>query len=218
MFNAQSVRMRLALAAVAACLALPSVARAQLRTEITPFVASYYGLTHIATGTGLFNVGVPFTIDQQNAAAFGLRITIPVGARLALEGEFSYATSGVSATEDTLFGPGLDGGLSQNGNIIFGSVRAVFTPRRSNLFLLAGPAIVKRGGDAWEGIDSGDITDFGGVVGFGVRANVTPKFRINFTAQAYLYSFDAFPGAGTDPEFQADFLVGLGIPISLGGR
>ncbi len=218
MSHSSPVQRRLALAVVGLVVMAPSALFAQLRTEITPFVASYYGMTHIAKGKGLFNAGVPFTVDQNNAFAIGGRVTIPVGARLALEGEFAYAMSGVSATEDTLFGPGIDGGLSQSGSIIFGSVRAVFSPRRSNLFMLAGPAIIKRGGDAWKGVNSGDITDFGGVVGFGVRANVTPRFRLNLTAEAYLYSFDAFPNQGTDPEFQADVIVGLGIPISFGGH
>jgi hypothetical protein len=210
-----SARQRARLAFLAAMLAVPSVLTAQLRTEITPFVASYYGLTHLASGdVGPF-AGNPFTFDQKNAFALGARISVPVGARLSLEGEFTYARSGLSVTEQDALGPGLDGGISQDGNILFGSVRAVVSPRRSNLFLLAGPAIIKRGGDAWKGVKSSDITDFGGVVGFGIRANVTPRFRINFTAETYLYSFD---GGGSNSKFQADVLVGLGVPISIGGH
>jgi hypothetical protein len=89
----------------------------------------------------------------------------------------------------------------------------VFSPRRSNLFLLAGPAIIRRGGDAWDGASGSDVTDFGGVVGFGIRANVTPRFRLNFTAETYLYSFS---GGLADSDFQADVLVGVGVPIALG--
>jgi len=99
--------------------------------------------------------------------------------------------------------------------MIFGSIRALFSPRRSNLYFLVGPAIVKRGGDAWSGIDSGDLTDFGGVAGLGINANVTPSFRLNLTAESYLYSAD--PG-GTGSEFQADILVSIGVPIKLGGH
>jgi hypothetical protein len=192
---------------------VPGAVRAQQRTEITPFVASYYHLTHVASGTT--GAGNDFNIDQKNAVAFGGRITVPIGGRVAVEGEFTFATSGLAATEKDAFGPGLDGGLSQDGNIIYGSLRAVISPRRSNLYLLAGPAIVKRGGDAWKGVKSSDITDFGGVVGFGFRANVTPRFRVNFTAESYLYSFD---GGGPDSKFQSDLLVSLGIPISIGGH
>jgi hypothetical protein len=192
---------------------VPFALEAQQRTEITPFVASYYHLTHLASGTS--TAGNDFNFDQKNAVAFGGRITVPIGGRVAIQGEFTFATSGLAVTEKNGIGPGLDGGLSQDGNIIFGSLRAVLSPRRSNLFLLAGPAIVKRGGDAWDGVKSSDITDFGGVVGFGFRANVTPRFRVNFTAESYLYSFD---GGGSDSKFQSDLLVSLGIPISLGGQ
>ena len=121
--------------------------------------------------------------------------------------------SGLSVTEKDGVGPGIDGGISQNGSVIFGSLRAVYSPRRSNLFLLAGPAVVTRGGDAWDGVDKGDITDIGGVIGLGIRANVTPRFRLNITAESYLYSFN---GGGPDSKFQSDILVSIGVPIAIG--
>lgn len=212
MLNTSSVRHRLALAVAAAALAAPSLLAAQLRTELTPFAASYYGVTHLGEGTGGPLAGNSFTVDQNNAFAAGVRLTVPVGGRLAIEGEFVYTGSGLSITEKDGFGPGLDGGISQSGRVMFGSLRAVISPRRSNLFLIAGPAIVTRGGDAWKGVNKSDITDFGGVVGLGIRASVTPRFRINFTAESYLYSFN---GGGTKSKFQSDILVSLGIPIAL---
>jgi hypothetical protein len=191
----------------------PVAVQAQARLEITPFVASYYGLSHLSEQENGPIIGNDFTVDQNNAFAFGGRLSIPVGPRFAIEGEFTFTQSGLSILEKDAFGDGLDGGISQNGNIIFGSIRAVISPARSNLYLLAGPAIIKRGGDAWEGVDSGDLTDFGGVVGFGIRANVTPRFRLNLTAESYLHSFQAGEG---EAKFQADVLVSVGIPISLG--
>jgi len=95
----------------------------------------------------------------------------------------------------------------------------VLRPRRSNLSLLAGPLLVVHGGDAWNGADK--KTSVGGVVGFGLRANVTPKFAVNIRGEVNLYQFDPdnsddnlagfFPGA-----FQQDVVVSIGIPI--GGR
>ncbi len=204
-----------ALAAGLLVLSVPSLAHAQLRTEITPFAASYYGVTHLGEGSGGLFSGNDFTIDQDNAFALGARITLPIGAQLAVEGEFVYSMSGLSITEEDGVAPGIDGGISQNGNVIFGSVRAVYSPRRSNLFLLAGPAFITRGGDAWDGVDKSDIRDFGGVVGIGIRANVTPRFRLNLTAESYLYSFD---GGGSESKFQSDILVSIGVPFGLGGR
>ncbi len=212
MLNTSSARQRLALAVAVVALAAPSLLAAQLRTEFTPFVASYYGVTHLGEGTGGPLAGNAFTVDQNNAFAAGARITLPVGGRLAIEGEFTYSASGLSITEKDAITTGIDGGASQKGNVMFGSIRAVISPRRSNLFLLVGPAIVTRGGDAWKGVKKSDITDFGGVVGLGIRASVTPRFRINFTAESYLYSFN---GGGTKSKFQSDILVSLGVPIAL---
>jgi len=198
----------------ALALLAPCALAAQQRTEITPFVASYYHLTHLAKGDVGLIAGNPFTLDQSNAFAFGGRITLPVSGRFGIEGEFSYSLSGVRFNEENISN-NIAGGLAQDGSIIHGSVRAVVSPRRSNLFLLAGPAIIRRGGDAWDGAKSSDITDFGGVVGFGFRANVTPRFRVNFTAESYLYSFN---GSGVGSKFQSDLLVSLGVPISIGGH
>ena len=203
---------RLAAGLATVLMLTPAAASAQGRIELTPFGASYYALTHLATGTDPNN-GNEIRIDQTNAFAVGARLTVPVGARFSVEGEFTFTMSGLRFTEDDLLGPGLDGGLAQDGNIIYGSIRGVFSPRRSNLFLLAGPAIIRRGGDAWDGADGSDVTDFGGVVGFGIRANVTPRFRLNFTAETYLYSFS---GGLADSDFQADVLVGVGVPIAFG--
>ncbi len=207
-----SVRSRCATLALLATVVAPSLLLGQNRFEITPFAASYYGLTHLAKNTNGPFVGNDFVVDQNNAFAVGGRISVPVGARFGIEGEFVYTMSGLSVIEKDAVGPGLDGGISQDGNVMFGSVRAVISPARSNLFLLAGPAIITRGGDAWDGVDSGDKTDFGGVVGLGIRANVTPRFRLNLTAETYLYSFSA---GNSDSQFQSDVLVSVGIPIAL---
>jgi hypothetical protein len=204
---------RLQVVALSLLALAPAALQAQSRFELTPFVASYYGLTHLAENTNGPFVGNDFTVDQNNAFALGARLSVPVGNRFGLEGEFIYTMSGLSIIEKDAAGEGLDGGISQDGNVMFGSVRAVISPARSNLFLLAGPAIITRGGDAWDGVDSSDKTDFGGVVGLGIRANVTPRFRLNLTAESYLYSFSS---NGSDSQFQADVLVSIGIPISLG--
>jgi hypothetical protein len=209
---APSVRYLLLAAAVLA--ARPALLAAQGRFEFTPFAGSYYHITHIASGSGGPFAGNDYNFDQNNAITVGARLTVPVGNRFSVEGEFAYSPSGVRYTEKDI-GSGIDGGAAFDGNLVYGSVRAVITPRRSNLFLLAGPAIVHRGGDAWSGYS--DLTDFGGVAGFGIRANVTPKFRINLTAETYLYSLNV-SGVNTKSKFQSDLLVTVGVPISLGSH
>lgn len=197
--------------ALSALALLPAAAAAQV--EITPFVASYYATTSLWSGSnGIIALG-DFKFKQENAFAAGGRVTVPVNQTFKIEGEFTFSWSGVQYVEK---GSGsLDAALSQDGTMLFGSIRALFSPRRSNLYFLVGPSIVKRGGDAWDGTNSSDLTDFGGVVGLGINANVTPKFRLNVTAETFLYSADPLD---TGSEFQADVLVSIGVPIKLGGN
>ena len=198
--------------AAAALALLPTAAAAQI--EITPFVASYYAATSLWSGSNGFLSGGDFTFEQKNAFGAGARVGVPVSPGFKIEGEFIYTWSGAEYVEDGAFGGSIGGGLNQDGNLIFGSVRALWSPRRSNLYFLGGPAIVSRGGDAWEGAP-GDLTTFGGVAGIGINANVTPTFRINFTAESYLHSADPLD---TGSEFQADIIISFGVPIKLGGN
>jgi hypothetical protein len=230
-FNAQSVRSRLALAAVAACLVLPSAAAAQNKFSVTPWVGSYYAISKFFDeGIG---AGSKIVVDQSNTVMFGIRAAVPLGATLAAEASFGYAKSAVNFRftnflTDTLTGRQFDLATDDKGNVIVGSIRAVLRPRRSNLSLLAGAIIVNHSGKAWndkDQITGKDLTPkrttFGGVVGLGLRANVTPRFPIDIRAEMNLYSFDPdqsddtangfFPG-----KFQQDLVVSIGVP--LGGK
>ena len=197
--------------ATAALALLPTAAAAQI--EVTPFLASYYAVTSLWSGSNGILSGGDFKFKQKNAFGAGARVTVPISSSLKIDGEFIYTWSGAEYVEDGAFGGSIGGGLNQDGTLIFGSVRALFSPRRSNMYFLGGPAIVSRGGDAWDGAP-GDLTSFGGVAGLGINANVTPKFRINFTAESYLYSADPL---NTGSEFQADVIFTFGVPIKLGG-
>jgi len=202
---------------------LPAMANTQTRFEITPLVAGYYPATHLSSGNNGFlapllfgNPGDEYTFDQDNAIGIGGRVTLGLSPQFAVEGEFIYSFSDFTYTEQNLYGSGADGGFSQDGDIFHASLRGVFTPRRSNFFVLGGPAIIKRSGDFWDSFDNDKITDFGGVVGVGARANITPSFRMVVTVESYLFSFN--PGGNADSEFQSDFLVSIGVPIKLGGN
>lgn len=227
MFNAPSVRLRLALAAIAACFVLPSAAAAQNKFSVTPWVGSYFAISKfydddldltVIGGTGTAAIDV----SQNNTAMFGLRVSVPIGATLAAEGSFGYAKSDVFFRIEDPQGTGFDLSNTESGSVIIGSVRAVIKPRRSNLSIVLGGILVNHGGSFWDDPSfDGKKTSFGGVVGFGLRANVTPRFPIDIRAEANLYSFNPdkgdnaslgfFPG-----KFQQDLVFSVGIP--LGGK
>lgn len=194
----------------------------------TPFVGSFYSLSKyfdadidlsLFGGSGTAN----FTMEQTNTVAFGARLAVPIGATFSLEGEGSYSSSEVRFTGTDAAAPGVDLATNLKGSVITGSLRGVFRPRRSNLNVIAGVAMVKHGGDAWDFDTNEHLTNVGGVVGFGLRAAVTPKLALNITAEAFLYSFDPDESDDTQNGFfenkmQSDLIVSIGVPIQLSGR
>ena len=114
-------------------------------------------------------------------------------------------------------------GFYLKGSLLTASGRVTYHPRRSNFRGIFGVGYEKRGGDAW---DEKKFTGFtgkfdksiiGGVVGFGARANITPKFSLDLDVEAFLYSSDAdTKGTLFKSKFQQDILVAIGVPIQLG--
>lgn len=226
MHHSASVRWRLVLAALSASLAAPAGLAAQNRFEVTPWIGSYFtvadfynddfDLSNIPPLTGTTNI----TVTQENTAMYGLRVSVPVGATFAMEGSFGYARSNIRfIVKDPGQNGGFDFATNGKGNVIIGSLRAVIKPRRSNLSLILGGIVVNHGGDFWDDptID-GKLTNFGGVAGIGLRANVTPRFPISIRAEGNFYNFNPDKGDnalnGFYPgKFQSDLIFSVGIPI-----
>jgi hypothetical protein len=223
--SVSSVAKYVTIAVVAAALGGPTALAAQNKFEVTPWVGSFFSmadyyndkfdLTTIG-GTGSTKI----TVGQENTAMFGLRISIPVGATLAAEGSFGYASSNVRfVIKDPNQNGGFDFATTKKGNVVIGSLRAVIKPRRSNLSLILGGIIVHHGGKFWDDpLLDGKFTNFGGVAGIGLRANVTPRFPITIRAEGNFYTFDPDKGdnaaAGFYPgKMQSDLVFSIGVPI-----
>jgi opacity protein-like surface antigen len=209
-----SARAALTALALVAGGAVTTAAHAQYVAEVTPFFTSYYPLV---------NVGDFGTISERQAAApgGGARLTFWVSPVIGIEAAGAFVASGTKLTSSDAT---VSAGVSLAGTIITATGRIVFRPARTNLYLLAGGGIVRRGGETWDpdvtGVDTQSLTNFGGVVGFGARANVTPKFALNVTVEGVLYPADpdGSDGAAYDSSFQSDIYVSIGIPIGFGRR
>ncbi|MGH7676212.1 MAG: outer membrane beta-barrel protein [Gemmatimonadales bacterium] len=193
-------------------LAPPAVVAAQAKLELTPFFTSYYPLTTLTDDFASSFFGPGVSLKQQSAAGLGARLTYWVSPTLAIEAAGSHIWS----TPRIFSADTINLGSTLSGRIVTASVRALYRPARTNLFLMGGVGMVNRGGEIWEDIDQ--PTAFGGVLGFGVRASVTPKLALYVSAEAYLYStdpdgsdFDDFP----ESKFQQDIVVSIGVPIAL---
>ena len=209
-----------------ATLAAPSPAAGQAKVQLTPFFASFYALGHYGTGLDDGNGG---TFDEKltNAPAVGARLSFLLSRAVGIEGSFTYAWTGRQGSEGKdPAGVVTSGGVFIPGNAIMASGRITLHPRRSNFRAILGVGYQKRGGEAWDeaqlGLPAGtfDKTSIGGVVGFGVKASVTPKFALDLDVEAFLYSNDADTPAGPtfDKKFQQDVTVAIGVPISFGGH
>lgn len=194
----------------------------------TPYVGSFYAISkYFDSDIDLSNFGgtgtARFTMQQNNTAMFGARLSYPIGATLSVEGAVGYLSSEVRFTGKNAAGPDVDLATSLKGNMVIGSLRGVIRPRRSNLNLIAGLAVVHLGGKAWDPKDfpsNEKLTNIGGVLGFGLRAAVTPHFALNITAEGYFYGFDPDKSDDTTNGFfknkmQSNLVVSIGIPISL---
>jgi hypothetical protein len=141
---------------------------------------------------------------------------------LGVEAEGVYTWSGVRIFFDD---PQSPGSFSLNATLLAASGRILYRPARTNFHVFGGAGIVHRAGDFWDFLEANvfgapidKLTTIGGVVGFGVRAAVTPGLALNVTAEAYLSKFD--PESGGSAVFnktngQPDVVVTIGVPFSL---
>lgn len=187
-------------------------AHAQYVAELTPFFTSYYPLQKI----GFDETQAPDVILKQSSGpGVGARLTFWLSNSLGIEAAGTYVWS---SPEVSFEDAGQTAGISLDGTLLNTTGRIVFRPARTNLYLLAGGGIVKLGGDAWEGEEK--TTNIAGVVGFGARANVTPKFALNVTVEGTFYSMDPDGSDGLffESKMQSDIAVSIGIPIGFGRR
>ena len=211
-----------------AAAAVPSAAHAQGKIELTPFIGSYYALSKMCTDCNNNGDGSNLKAQQLSAFALGGRLSYWISNTIGIEGAFTYTPSHAQERADITSNFGL--AISGKGRIMQASGRLLYRPQRTNLHFIVGAGIVSRGDTVWQAFKDNSPdgvgakkTSVAGILGVGVRASVTPKFALNLTAEANLYSFDPRLAAVTSPapnsanggKLQADLLVSVGIPITL---
>jgi len=196
-----------------ASLAAPAAVGAQAKLELVPFFASFYTLTNIAEFEDTFN-NITYTERQTSAPGVGGRLRYWASPKLGIEAAVSYSWSGTRFASDDTADVGSSG---LPGNLLHASGRVLYRPARTNLHLIAGVGMIQRGGETWDFDFIDQKTSVGGVVGFGVRATVTPKLALEVGLEANLYKADPDGSDDTvyESKFQTDLLVTIGIPFAL---
>ncbi len=195
------------------CSLLPTAGAAQQRPQITPFFTTFFA--PLPYGKDI-DQGGGITADERmtTAPGVGLRVGVPVSATLGVEAEAAYIWAGRQAK---VKGSSTTVGFFLTGNAAIFSGRLTYHPRRSNFRAIIGAAFETLGGDAWDSDVTGPDaknTSFGGLIGFGARANVTSRLALDLTVTSFLHSSD--PAGFDEKQFQADVMLGVGVPISLG--
>ena len=206
-------------AVLASLLLLPATVSAQASVEITPFIGSFYALSSVSEQTDVplpsFGGAPPGDIvrEQEDGPMLGARVSFPLSGTIRAEGALGFAFSNGRLDQRPRLDPDAGFGVSGDGHVYMVSARALIRPRRQNFYGIAGLGLVGRGGEFWE--DADQSARLAGVVGFGVRAAVSPRLSLNFSAEAFLYSFSysssSVPNSGS--KFQQDIVVSVGIPI-----
>jgi hypothetical protein len=192
--------------------------------EITPFIGAYLPLTDLfefsAIGTipgTVVPARVTLTGKQRSAFAFGGRLSGWFNPRLGAEGTVAYASSEVDVARTIeSVATKVNDDRSVGARVWTATARVLYRlariDRSAVILIGAGPAIISRGGDAYEApafdlASTGDVsgtTDIGGVVDLGTRIDASSRIAIRLDAEAYLYSASL---SFLDPVFARDLLT-----------
>ena len=190
-------------------LLLPAALVAQVRLEVTPFFTSYYA-TRDLTFVNESN------LERQEAGpGVGVSLTWRFTNIWAVEAQAAYVRSGVVVknTGFVNFEPATDGRL-----LLFNG-RVLFQPRRTNIYFALGAGTVARSGPAWDVTGIDNLSNVATIVGFGIRARVSPTWGFRIGTELHMYESDPDrSNAYYQKRKQTDVLVSIGVPLALIGR
>jgi hypothetical protein len=177
-------------------------AAAQGGVELTPWVGAYIPTSN--------SVGaLDEDISRNTGAAGGVRLTFWGTGNLGFEATGGYAPAKIG--NET---------VNQSGNtdLLLANARLLLalSPVTNSVgfYLAAGPALLSRGSDPFD--NDASSTDFGGVLGLGLRFGGGDDNRIGFRIDLEDYLYNGDFGGGDD--FQNDLVTSLGVSIGLGGN
>lgn len=211
-------------------------ARAQNRLELIPFGGSYVPLTAFGSTQTIAQApqGGPLrnsTFKESIGVLLGARLRLSLSDLVMLQGSGAYVWSGWRETQKANVAGAQEVGFSLAGNVFQGSGQLLYKPRRTNAYGSIGVIYMARGGDAWDEEKWVDGTEYnktnvGLTVGLGVDAAAAGWLRFDIAVESRIYSVHkvnaGFVLSNSEPlesnSFQSDFVVTVGIPISLIAR
>jgi hypothetical protein len=193
------------LVALVAAFALAQSASAQepRRIEVGLLLGAYLPSLPLHDTTG----GATHEWMQQSAPAVGGHISRRFGDRGGIEGTVWWAPSSVSSSSSNV-----------SANVLAADLRGVANlipeGRPFSFLLMGGPAVLHRGGDAYD--FTTDATMFGTAFGVGLDGHWTRGLDLRAQVDCYLYQAQLFSMLGDSPpitplESQRDFVVSVSL-------
>jgi hypothetical protein len=172
-------------------------AQAQGSVSLTPYAGVFVPTKNSFTSLGN-------DIKRNNSFIGGGRLTLWGRSPLGVEFSAGFAPARVVVAGATI-------NASRKTNVFVGGLKLMFglSPATSPLgvYIGAGPAIVRRGSDVSNNNQS--QTDFGGLVGAGLRLPLGSGIGVRFDAEDYLYGGN-FSGS---KQFQNDLVLSGGLSL-----
>jgi hypothetical protein len=214
------------LAVVAACIvAVPALAGAQGTSwEFEPYVGAYVPAVAVAS---IDAGGASAEAKHRTGFVLGADARGWFSRRLGFEGTVGYAWSDLRATGEISESETPTGdAITESANLWLANAKLlvrVTDPESPTLFYVGGgPAIIHRGGNAYDdfdGVKTRNLTDLGGVLAAAVRFPLFQSLGVRLGAEAYMYEAQlestimGEPG-GTmqwESKFQTDFVLTAGF-------
>jgi hypothetical protein len=170
-------------------------------------------------------VYIPTTelVKAANGQEFKQEVALAVGGRIGvnISPRFGILTSVTYVPSDLKLDLGTGQQVKDDANLLFGSARATFyvLPITAPVWLNlnGGASYVRRGGDAYEGLDDKD--DIGGVVGATVGFHLGSLLSFYVAADDYIYGTRIDESTlEPDRKTQNDVHLAVGFGVPLGGR
>ncbi|MBK7351478.1 MAG: outer membrane beta-barrel protein [Gemmatimonadetes bacterium] len=175
----------------------PDAACAQGSTALTLFGGVYTPL-----GEDIDLGGVGGSVERNNSFAGGARLTFWGSGILGLEMTGAYSPAKVHVAGGVI-------NEDRNLNAVFGSAKLMLgvSPKLApvGFHVGAGPAVIRRGEDVT--VQSESQTDFGVVVGGGVRLPMSRAIAVRIDAEDYIYK----SSFGGNDETRNDLVLSAGL-------
>jgi hypothetical protein len=196
------------------------------RFELTPYLGMYAPTADLISLSDPGGSGLTFVFSQKSAFSFGGRLGYWISDRAAIEGAFGYTPSDVRLEVPSF------ASIALGGTVIQGSARVAYRlnppTARTGFHITGGLAVISRGGQMWDSLATGGFvvngrTDFGAVIGGGVRLPVGKNLALRVDVEDYVhqakFTLDVQGStADTESQLQNDLVLSVGLAIPLGGR